>query len=466
MDRFSTTYSRSYRPFDEFQRNIPLRCLNGTQTSSTLLNGSRSPGVARLARCWPSDLPASQTTSFASSVGDTCSSTSTYAIYQPPFTRSANDNDSPGFPLSWDVSKPIIDKQRPTPPSMCASSTTANRLGFSFDDTVTSGLSSISTCATNKDCASSSSTVISADKLNACHGLSNGVTEDLTFATKTPLLFCAPQARTLPTISNTVGCNSDIGSDLTHGNCRKIPVTTERAVTVNPTSPPPGSQLDFTQMYSQVARINNHLYLSSLNALTPDRLRQYGITLLVSAMVDPPPAQLRNAVISSMHVAVEDMEGANLRAHFDRVGDRIASEQRRGGRTLVHCMAGVSRSSSLVLAYLMRHMNMTLADAYQHVRSIRPCIQPNPSFWRQLLEYEERIHGRRSVRLLPPVGYMGSCGISPTSRLYSGDRPSPRTSHLDMYSRPTSDLLPYRPITSMHSLDSGKPYVGCRQPLG
>ncbi|OON22867.1 hypothetical protein X801_01226 [Opisthorchis viverrini] len=57
-------------------------------------------------------------------------------------------------------------------------------------------------------------------------------------------------------------------------------------------------------------------------------------------MVDPPPAQLRNAVISSMHVPVEDMEGANLRAHFDRVGDRIASEQRRGGRTLVHCMAG------------------------------------------------------------------------------------------------------------------------------
>ncbi len=160
--------------------------------------------------------------------------------------------------------------------------------------------------------------------------------------------------------------------------------------------PQPPPHLD---MFSQIARINDHLYLSGLQALSPERLRQYGITQIVSAMVDPIPSALLSVVDTHVQVSVEDIDYSNLRVHFDTVADRIAREARRGGRTLVHCMAGVSRSATLVLAYLIKHQKMSLSQAYDLVRSKRPCIQPNLGFWRQLIAYEEARRGVRSMKI-------------------------------------------------------------------
>ena len=52
---------------------------------------------------------------------------------------------------------------------------------------------------------------------------------------------------------------------------------------------------------------------------------------------------------------------------------------------------GVSRSTSLVLAYLMKYKRMTLRQAFELVSSRRTCVRPNPGFWRQLLDYEKRL---------------------------------------------------------------------------
>ena len=51
---------------------------------------------------------------------------------------------------------------------------------------------------------------------------------------------------------------------------------------------------------------------------------------------------------------------------------------------LVHCQAGISRSASVVLAYLMSYKDMTMETAYQHLKGARPCISPNYTFCRQL----------------------------------------------------------------------------------
>ncbi|VDD75787.1 unnamed protein product [Mesocestoides corti] len=156
-------------------------------------------------------------------------------------------------------------------------------------------------------------------------------------------------------------------------------------------------------MYSQIARINDHLYLSGLQALSPKRLIHLGVTQLISVMMDPVPEDILSTVNSHVQISVEDAEYSNLRVHFDAVGERIAREARHGGRTLVHCMAGISRSATIVLAYLIKHQKMSLADAYHHVRGIRPCIQPNLGFWRQLIAYEEAKRGSRSMRIVHEV---------------------------------------------------------------
>lgn len=162
-------------------------------------------------------------------------------------------------------------------------------------------------------------------------------------------------------------------------------------------------------MFSQIARINDHLYLSSLEALTPARLEARGVTQIISAMVEVLPSNLLLLPSSAspggsgrrahVQICVEDLESADLGAHFDAVADRIAREARKGGRSLVHCVAGVSRSPSLVLAYLVKHAHMTLAEAYDHVRALRPCICPNAGFWRQLIAYEIARRGTSSLRV-------------------------------------------------------------------
>lgn len=57
-------------------------------------------------------------------------------------------------------------------------------------------------------------------------------------------------------------------------------------------------------------------------------------------------------------------------------------------RVLIHCNLGISRSSTLLLAYLMKKYNATLYEAYKFLRHRRPIVCPNLGFLRQLLDYE------------------------------------------------------------------------------
>jgi protein-tyrosine phosphatase len=92
-------------------------------------------------------------------------------------------------------------------------------------------------------------------------------------------------------------------------------------------------------------------------------------------------------------VRVEDLPWSPLDSYFDVVADKIATNRDRGIKTLVHCVAGVSRSASLCIVYLMKHDNLTLRQAYQHVKSARPIIRPNAGFWQQMVDYERRVKG-------------------------------------------------------------------------
>nr|DBA32035.1 TPA: hypothetical protein GDO54_007787 [Pyxicephalus adspersus] len=67
-----------------------------------------------------------------------------------------------------------------------------------------------------------------------------------------------------------------------------------------------------------------------------------------------------------------------------------AAHSRWRGKILVHCAVGVSRSATLVLAYLMIYQRMTLVEAINTVKDKRGII-PNRGFLRQLLELESTL---------------------------------------------------------------------------
>lgn len=66
----------------------------------------------------------------------------------------------------------------------------------------------------------------------------------------------------------------------------------------------------------------------------------------------------------------------------------------KGGRALVHCRMGLSRSAATVLAYAMKEFGWSLERALRHVRRCRPDVQPNPGFMRQLDFYQGILNAR------------------------------------------------------------------------
>lgn len=66
-----------------------------------------------------------------------------------------------------------------------------------------------------------------------------------------------------------------------------------------------------------------------------------------------------------------------------------------GGKVLVHCLAGISRSPTICIAYLMYSQNLSLDQAYDLVKQRRRLISPNLNFMRQLFEYERILIARR-----------------------------------------------------------------------
>ncbi|KAA0708206.1 Dual specificity protein phosphatase 10 [Triplophysa tibetana] len=97
-----------------------------------------------------------------------------------------------------------------------------------------------------------------------------------------------------------------------------------------------------------------------------------------------------------------DSNKQNLRQYFEEAFEYIEEAHQAGQGLLIHCQAGVSRSATIVIAYLMKHTWMTMTDAYKFVKSRRPIISPNLNFMGQLLEFEEDLNNGVTPRILTP----------------------------------------------------------------
>ena len=102
--------------------------------------------------------------------------------------------------------------------------------------------------------------------------------------------------------------------------------------------------------------------------------------------------------ITYYKIKIHDKPSENIKRFFYQTNRIIDHHRKKGGCIYVHCLMGVSRSSTLVIAYLMARYNITRDEAFRYVKSKRPCIKPNKGFWLQLKQYELFLRRRRCLK--------------------------------------------------------------------
>ncbi|XP_078314041.1 serine/threonine/tyrosine-interacting protein B-like isoform X2 [Crassostrea virginica] len=91
------------------------------------------------------------------------------------------------------------------------------------------------------------------------------------------------------------------------------------------------------------------------------------------------PEKIRYLVLN-----VSDIYTENIIQYFAKVKAFIDDSFARNGKVLVHGNAGMSRSASLVIAYIMEKYGLCYRDAFMYVQQKRFCINPNEGFVQQL----------------------------------------------------------------------------------
>ncbi|CAI9177678.1 unnamed protein product [Rangifer tarandus platyrhynchus] len=182
------------------------------------------------------------------------------------------------------------------------------------------------------------------------------------------------------------------------------------SVRVSPYQPPTLASLQRLLWVRRAAMLNHinevwpNLFLGDAYAARDkNKLTQLGITHVVNVaagqfQVDTGAKFYRGMPLEYYGIEADDTPFFDLSVYFLPVARYIRSALSvPQGRVLVHCAMGVSRSATVVLAFLMICENMTLVEAIQTVQAHRD-ICPNSGFLRQLQVLDNRL-GRETGRL-------------------------------------------------------------------
>jgi protein-tyrosine phosphatase len=154
----------------------------------------------------------------------------------------------------------------------------------------------------------------------------------------------------------------------------------------------PIAQTPYPLRPPSASEIMPRLYVSDLAfAENPAALASLGITHVLSAMRGF-VAQPAHLPLHRAQFPLDDLPFSELAAHLPHTTAFMRGALTDpNARVLVHCVEGVSRSTSVVAAYLIAEFGWTPAQAVQYVKSRRRAAEPNFGFVQQLQEYAESL---------------------------------------------------------------------------
>jgi predicted protein tyrosine phosphatase len=135
------------------------------------------------------------------------------------------------------------------------------------------------------------------------------------------------------------------------------------------------------------------LYLGALEAAcNPKALRRHNIAHVLTLGCGMALNPKIEAMLASHHtVEIEDKasEKAQLAAQLGACIGYIEGCRATGRGVLVHCLAGRSRSASIVAAYLMQCNKCGLEEAMAQIKAVRPWVCPNEGFLKILRDFQD-----------------------------------------------------------------------------
>ncbi|KAH7727239.1 Protein VHP-1 a [Aphelenchoides avenae] len=203
--------------------------------------------------------------------------------------------------------------------------------------------------------------------------------------------------------------------------------------------------------------ILDYMFLGSQqDALDITMLKRNGITKIINLSENcPRPECIVNDECHFLRIPIKDSYCAKLQPHFERAFEFIEDARRTNQRVLVHCLAGISRSATLAIAYVMRCKGLASDEAYRFVKARRPSISPNFNFMGQLLEYEKVLRdegilkgGSRPRSFNCPTLELTS--VAPDSAL---SKPPPSNAEKSLIKSASSDVISTNSsLSSSHEL--------------
>ncbi|KAF6138008.1 hypothetical protein GIB67_041881 [Kingdonia uniflora] len=112
--------------------------------------------------------------------------------------------------------------------------------------------------------------------------------------------------------------------------------------------------------------------------------------------------QYKNFAVSSstlLFMLISDNEDTKISDLFEEACNFVENAEHSGGRVLVHCFEGRSRSATLVLAYLMLRKHMTLLEAHDTLLRVHRRARPNQGFAKALSNLDKELYGKVSLDL-------------------------------------------------------------------
>uniref|UniRef100_A0A183CF03 protein-tyrosine-phosphatase n=1 Tax=Globodera pallida TaxID=36090 RepID=A0A183CF03_GLOPA len=147
-------------------------------------------------------------------------------------------------------------------------------------------------------------------------------------------------------------------------------------------------------------------------------IEKNGIHYVVNVTSDLPNYFEDDDQLTYMRIPVDDNCSHNLAHFFSETISFIEKARSERAAVLVHCWAGISRSVTVCLAYLMFVLRCTLEEAFDRLLKQNGTIAPNFHFMEALTCWERKLfscgfsHSALGIALPPELSKVGSGAFS------------------------------------------------------